>query len=139
MTSQNTKLGMLLLLTVGGCSQILGLSDYDIDPALGDAGEGGQATQGEGGGDTSGSSGKSGSSGDAGAGNVGQGGQVGQGGEPPVQGGMPAVGAAGAGGEGGTPQVPVTVIPCDSVQCCTSAGGIAEDRQLLQNIDFEAG
>jgi hypothetical protein len=129
MKSQNAKIGMLLLLAVGGCAQIIGLSDYDIDPALGDAGEGGQA-QGEGGSDTSGSSGKTGG-GDAG---------VGQGGEPVVQGGMPAVGGTGAGGEGGSgEEIPVIVIPCDSVECCTSAGGIADDRELLQNVDFEAG
>jgi hypothetical protein len=137
MKSQNAKFGMLLLLAAAGCAQIIGLSDYEIDSGLGDAGEGGQA-QGEGGGDTSGSSGKAGG-GDAGAGNVGQGGDVGQAGEPPVQGGMPAVAGSGAGGEGGSGDVPVTVIPCDSVECCTSAGGVADDRQLLQNFDFETG
>ncbi len=122
-----TKLGMLLLLMAGGCGQILGLSDYEVDPALGDAGEGGQA-QGEGGGDTSGGSGKTG---DAGAGNVGQGG------EP--EGGMPGVGGSGVGGVGGSPEVPVVVIPCDSVECCTAAGGIVDERELLQNVGFEEG
>ncbi|HKY39890.1 MAG TPA: hypothetical protein VJN18_28335 [Polyangiaceae bacterium] len=146
MKSQKAKLGMLLLIAVGGCSQIIGLSDYEVDPALGDAGQGGQA-QGEGG-DASGSSGKAGG-GDAGVGNVGQGGESVQGGMPAVggtsaggEGGspeVPVVGGTSAGGEGGSPEVPVVVIPCDSVDCCTTAGGIVDERQLLENVDFEAG
>jgi hypothetical protein len=134
MKNQDAKLGMLLLLAVGGCAQIIGLSDYEVDPALGDAGDGGQAQQGEGGGDTSGSSGKAGG-GDAGVGNVGQGG------EPAVQGGMPAVGGTGpgAGGDaqGGSGQG--ELIPCDSEVCCIAADGTVVGDELLIDGSFELG
>jgi hypothetical protein len=132
MKSQDFKLGMLLLLAVGGCAQIIGLSDYDVDPALGDAGEGGQ-DQGEGGSETSGSSGKPG---DGGAGNVGQGG------EPSVQGGRPSTGGTSAGGEGGDGQGgagPSNLIPCDSEVCCLTANGTVMGEELLLDGGFELG
>lgn len=138
MTSSHFKL-LATLLVAGGCSQILGISDYQIvdDPT----GEGGDTGQG-GDGAVSGKGGKAGAAGDAGApSQAGDGPGPGPGGSD--QGGMPGQGGSGtvggAGGEGGEPPIIRTLIPCDSVECCTDAGGVVDELQLLQNVDFEAG
>lgn len=113
-------------LAIAGCSQVLGLGDYEIDPSqdgtrgpnLGDGG-----TQGEAGSDSMPSAGND---------STPAGGESGQGGEPPGE--HPAEG--GQGGQGGAGQV---VIPCDSVQCCTSKGGKAIGVELLHDGGFELG
>lgn len=133
MTSSHFKL-LATVLIAGGCSQILGISDYEIvdDPN----GEGGDTGQG---GDSAGS-GKGGKStaGDAGAAQAGEG--PGPGGSD--QGGMPGQAGSGttvggAGGEGGNDAPPEVVIPCDSVECCETAGGVVSSHELLDNLGFE--
>lgn len=127
------NLAFLSLLTAAGCSQVLGLGDYDIDPAL-DDGKGGSSLGAGGsdgqGGDSTPSSGAppSPAGGEPGgpAGGQPAGGQPGQGGEP-----------QGQGGEGGAP--PLEVIPCDSLNCCTTKGGTPLGVELLSDGSFELG
>ena len=129
------NLALFTILTAAGCGQILGISDYEIDPKLGpDTGEGGGP--GEGGSSSGGKTGgKSGSTSQGGGDD--QGGEPGQGGEP-AQAGGPGQGGTGAGGEGGQPPA-VVVIPCDSIECCENAGGIVDEREMLDNVGFEQG
>jgi len=98
--SQRFLLLCSTLAVAGGCGQILGLSDYDVDPKLDNAG-------GEGNGDagksttTAGKPSTAGTGGNAGA--AGEPTEGGTGGVPPVVGG--AGGAAGEAGAGGAPPV----------------------------------
>jgi hypothetical protein len=103
MSSKASQRFLLLwstLAVAGGCQQILGISDYDIDPKLGDnvGGEGGEST-------TAGTAGKSGIGGKAGfAGDSSEGGAAGN--PVVIVGGNGGVAAtAGAAGEGGAPPV----------------------------------
>jgi hypothetical protein len=128
MKQRNLRLAFVLLLTAGGCSQIIGLGDYDIDPKLdgptkagsrnNEGGEGGDPSQG---GTSNG--GKAGSSPQP----VG-----GEGGTKPIV--NPGAGEAGQppsdGGAGGGAPGPV-LIPCDSVNCCTTKGGRTVGEELL--------
>jgi len=105
---------------VGGCSQIVGISDYEIDPKLDGAaiGEGG-----------SGNIGAGGTKNDAGSPNGGQGGAP-----DPGSAGSPVAGEAGAAGA-----APRTVLPCDSADCCAELGGTPEGVELLKDGGFELG
>jgi hypothetical protein len=135
------NLAFVSLLTVAGCSQVIGLSDYDIvDPqtngaggssvGVGGEGQGGEPTSTVGGASVGGTNvgGVPGQAGEAGA----------QGGQPPVaEGGAPALGGqGGAGGEaegGAGPSGPV----CDSLKCCEDLGGTVVSTQLILHGDFE--
>jgi hypothetical protein len=160
------------LAAAGGCGQILGISDYEIDPKLGRPAdnEGGRDGADANGGDRSaagapdsagapgggqppsdggnggapvvGIGGAGASSGGAGNGGAGNGG-AGNGGAGPAE-----AGAAGAGGAGGSPEIHHELVPCDSLNCCTQAGGTAEGEELLVTAtlpqtpyygDFELG
>jgi len=128
------KLTLVAMLTLGGCGQILGLGDYDIDSNLGPAGaattDGGEAGESSAGGVPN-HAGAPNTPGGAGTGNGGEPGTP-QGGEPPVGGGTGEAGAAGA------PTVGV-VVPCDSAECCTEVGGTAVGVELLEDGGFELG
>jgi hypothetical protein len=144
MTKLRLNASVLALLAVGGCSQIIGLSDYEIDRKLG--GAGGDAV----GGDGSGGS-KAGSKSEGGDGPIDRGGEgPGDGGKGPIdvggdgpidrggetsQGGEPPVPQGGA-GEGGAPS---TVIDCESAECCEEEGGTVVGVELIKNGDFESG
>lgn len=142
-----SKVNLLFsLVAIAGCSQVLGLGDYSIDPnqdGIGGPNIGDGGTQGEAGGDSMPSAGKE-STPAGGEPNLPEGGQPGQGGEPPVghqggqgnQGGEDGQGGQGQAGQGGGELV---VIPCDSVQCCTDKGGKALGVELLQDGGFELG
>ena len=161
-------LTLLSLATLAGCSQILGVDDYQIDRSLdgrsGNASSGGSRSEGgktnEGGdpgtgafpsggsspggsspgGSSPGGSSPGGSSpGGSSQGGSSQDGGSPQGGEPQVgQAGEPPVGQAGAGGEGGAPAQ--VIIPCDSVVCCSNEGGEPDAGvELLQDGGFELG
>lgn len=127
----NLNLGFVLLLAAGGCGQIIGLGDYEIDPKLdGPSGRAGTRNEGGEGGDPS----HGGSSNGANGGKAGSNPQpvAGEGGTKPVP--NPTAGEAGQpptdGGTGGVAPGPV-VIPCDSVDCCTTKGGRAVGEELL--------
>jgi len=144
------------LAIVGGCSQVLGLGDYAVDPSLGaggapsDVGEGGQTS-------TSGKSNMGGKGnaiagegpGNGGEPNTPQGGEPNtpQGGEPnAAQAGDAAIGGGGngtiggAGGDGGAGGAKaVEVVPCDSTSCCTQLGGTAKGVEMLKDGGFELG
>lgn len=122
---------LALLLTLGGCSQIIGISDYDIDTKLDD---------------NKTSAGESNAGGDGGGGKTGTGGaggnstpQGGEGGDQPTAGssGAPDPGgdagatSGGAGGEGGGNNPPRVVLDCSDESCCTQSGGVAEGIELL--------
>jgi hypothetical protein len=62
--------------------------------------------------------------------------------------GLAEAGSAGAGGAGGSPEIQHELVPCDSLDCCTQAGGTAEGEELLVTTtlpetpyygDFELG
>ncbi len=112
---------------VGGCTQILGISDYEIDPSLG-AHAGGEGGNG-------GTKPSGGTKSDAGGPNGGQ--RSGEGGAPDTNvGGAPIIGDAGAGGAG----APVgTVVPCDSADCCAQLGGTAFGVEMIKDGGFELG
>lgn len=151
---------VLTLLAVAGCSQIIGLSDYEVDPSLDETS----------GGDDSGSGGKSGSTAGNGAGGKtvipgvggeggdGAGGQGGAGagaeggmssgeggspeaGAPPSGGKGGAGGTSGAGGKGGSGGLGggSVLVPCDSAGCCTLAGGVPTSVELLADGGMELG
>lgn len=127
-TKLNVALGALLL--AAGCSQILGLGDYEVDPALDGPSSGGTTAGGEGGG----------GQGDGGTPNgaAGEGGAPGDGGDPGV-GGVPGNGGTpGSAGEGGAPPLG-ELVPCDSAACCTAALGLPVGVELLQDGGFEDG
>lgn len=119
------KLSLAAALVLGGCSQLLGLGDYDIDSSLDPAGNAGEG----GGGADVGGAGGDGDGGGGDGGRVGEGGGAGEGGTP---GGEAGAGAGGGGGGG-----PV-LIDCDSTDCCQKAGGTVGSLELLPNGDFEA-
>lgn len=125
------------LAVIGGCSQILGISDYEIAPAPG--------------GDTNSAGGEGGNgnaSNDAGANTAGtqnhagtsHGGQPAEGGAgaEPGAAGNAMTGDAGAGGAG-TSQPSGEIVPCDSAECCTQVGGTAVGVELLKDGGFELG
>jgi hypothetical protein len=119
----------LYICSLAGCSQLLGVGDYEIDPAL--DGTGGSRVEPVGGeaGAPIGQAGSSGGSGGS-SGSGGSGGSLGgEGGAPPI----PVGGEAGQGG------APPTLIPCDSEECCRDAGGNAVGVELLSDGGFELG
>jgi hypothetical protein len=123
---RNLKLGLLTLVLAGGCAQILGISDYEIDPSLND-GEGGDGSASGGNGQEGGSGGSTTQGGEPTTG-----GNEGDGGEPVVGGGAP-VGGSGEGGASGE------LVPCDSPACCAAEGGTPIGGELLQDGGFELG
>jgi hypothetical protein len=155
------KLSLASALLLVGCSQLLGLGDYEIDKTLdGDSSPGGAADGGSSGKNASG--GKTSDAGktsaEAGDGPVSNGGKsndtggtsgtgnasAGEGGDPPApqggKGGTGPVDEGGAGGEGGAPAPAPELIPCDSVTCCTSKGGKPDAGvELLTDGGFELG
>ncbi|RYZ05998.1 MAG: hypothetical protein EOO73_17785 [Myxococcales bacterium] len=125
------NLAFVSLITIAGCSQVLGLGDYDIDPALdgkGGSSIGAGGTQGDAGADSTPSSGapQVPAGGEPNLPVGGQGGQGGQGGESTGQAGM-----------GGAP--PLEVVPCDSIDCCKDKGGTPVGVELLTDGSFELG
>ncbi|HVY26339.1 MAG TPA: hypothetical protein VHB79_07285 [Polyangiaceae bacterium] len=140
MQLSSRSLTFLSLLTIGGCSQLIGLSDYEVDPKLDhiQGGQGGEPQANEGGEAPS----KGGSSGGKSQGGSTQGGKStggsaslgGEGGEPPI------IGGSTAGGEGGAPPVnPGTLVACDSAACCTQKGGTPVGVEMLKDGGFELG
>jgi len=133
MRTRHLNLALMTLLAAVGCQQIIGLSDYDIDPKLDGGGKGGAILpQGGEGGDPSRSGSSNGGKGGSGGNSGNTGGSTsqprgGEGGTVP----MMVAGQAGQGeaGTGGVPDKPP--IPCDSVACCTKAGGVAAAEELL--------
>jgi hypothetical protein len=139
MRKQNFNLTLSLLLTLGGCSQIIGLSDYDIDTKLGAAGQ--ASTDGGDGATTTG--GKNGNAGTnntpGGDTNMPQGGDqnMPQGGDQNMpQGGEAPMG--GSDGAGGAPPLGA-LIPCDSADCCILKGGKAVGVEIFKDGGFEGG
>lgn len=127
------------LALAAGCTQILGLGDYEIDPTLdpktsgggeGGSGEGKAGTQSTAG--KAGSSSSGGTKSDAGAPNPGN---AGEGGEPISSGFAGAGGETNPGGGGSSG----TLVPCDSVDCCASEGGKPVGVELLSDGGFELG
>lgn len=135
MKKRNLNSAFVLLFMVGGCSQIIGLGDYDIDPKLdGKAGSnGGIITGGEAG--EGGSGATAGKAGSSGSGAQPQGGA---GGEPVVEPSAGQAGEAPNGGAGGSEPGKV-LIPCDSAACCSNKGGKAVGEELLNKLDVPAG
>jgi hypothetical protein len=134
MRSSSRNLSLLAVVALGGCSQIIGLSDYDIEgtpstnagQASTDGGEpNGSAGEPSGGG-TRNHAGQPGN--DAGAGNAAQGGRAGSGGSVTAAG-------AGNGGEAGAPVVTPPV--CTTSACCKNMGGVAVATELLVDGGFE--
>jgi hypothetical protein len=117
------KLTFLAVFALGGCAQILGIDDYDIDKKLdGAAGDGGNhGGQGNEGGSNGGTNSQAGEPG-VGGGGSGAGGEGGR-------------DAGGAGGEGGASLG--ELIPCDSEDCCDAADGVAIGAELLGDGGFE--
>jgi hypothetical protein len=142
MRKQNFNLTLSLLLTLGGCSQIIGLSDYDIDNKLGAAGEAST----DGGDGSGGKTTTGGKNGNAGTNNT-PGGDTSmpQGGDQNMpQGGdqnMPQGGQAPQGGsDGAGGAAPLgALIPCDSAECCTLKGGKAVGLEIFKDGGFEGG
>jgi hypothetical protein len=162
------------LAAAGGCGQILGISDYEVDPKLDrhadNAGgrDGGNPNGGDmsaagvhdragapGGGQPSTDGGNGGAPivgvgvGGAGAhtGGAANGGE-GNGGAGTSGAGAAGPTEAGAAGAGGSPEIRHELVPCDSLDCCTQAGGTAEGEELLVTTtlpetpyygDFELG
>lgn len=128
----------LAALTLASCSQILGIDDYAIDKKLDDA-VGGDGNEG---GSDGGSSSKAGTrnneagepsnlGGDGGTPQGGTAGSAGSGGA-----GGTNLAGAGAGGDGGGPPLG-ELVPCDSLDCCNAADGIAVGVELLGDGGFE--
>src|SRR6187402_3430643 len=152
MTRVNRSKLVFTLLALGGCSQIIGLSDYEVDPSLDEPGAGGESA-GSGGKNSTGGksnvipslggeggtagSGQGGAGGEAGM--VSEGGVSGDGAGGDAQGGVPGEGGAGAGGTGGTGGTGTVLVPCDSAACCALATGVATGVELLEDGGFELG
>lgn len=139
MSKHTLKLALTSLVLVGGCSQILGISDYEIDTKLGqepDPGLGGGDNEGGGDGE-SGSGGTKGGTDNRGGEAHGMAGEPqGQGGTPQGQAGM--VGMAGEDqGQAGMPPVG-ELVPCDSADCCEEEGGTAVGAELLSDPGFDS-
>ncbi len=118
---------------ISGCAQLLGISDYDVDPTLGATNAGGEGGSGDG---TSGNAGTKPTGGTNNAGSP-------NGGQPPSDGGAPEPGTAGGpmtGDAGAAGAAPIgTVVPCDSADCCAALGGKAVGVELLSDGGFELG
>ena len=134
------KLTLLAVLALAGCSQILGIDDYDIDKKLdgaagGDGNHGGEGNDGGSGGGTNNQAGapdsQAGAPSTGGAPSGGSSGTSGTSGT--ASGGMDA---GGAGGDGGGPPMG-ELFPCDSDDCCDAADGIAVGAELLGDGGFE--
>ena len=142
MRKLNLNLTLGALLALGGCGQIIGLGDYDIDPKLGAAGT---ATT-DGGDDSTGNGGKANTGGKANGGTNNT-----PGGDGPIKGGdtnlpqggdtnLPQAGAAPVGGDTGAAGGPGTeLIPCTTAACCTQMGGKAVGVEILVDGGFEGG
>ena len=120
------------LALAAGCSQIVGISDYEIDPTLDGA------ANGEGG---AGATPTGGTKNDAGSPDGGQppsGGQPSSGGQPPSEGGSPDSGTVGS-PMAGAAGAEAVVLPCDSAECCAALGGRAVGVELLSDGGFERG
>lgn len=130
MRLSSRSVSFLTLLTIGGCAQVIGLSDYKVDPSL--DGKGGKGVSPEGGDGPS----KGGSS--AGKSSIPQGGDD-TGGSVALggQGGEPVAGSAPVGGEGGAGGG--ELVPCDSLDCCTKQGGKAVGTEIITDLGFEGG
>jgi hypothetical protein len=114
-----------LTAAAAGCSQIVGISDYEIDPKL-DGPAGGEGGRG---------SGTAGTAGTLNAGGLSGGQPANDGGAPdPGGAGSPMSGEAGAGGA-----APGVIVPCDSADCCAALGGTARGVELLKDGGFELG
>jgi hypothetical protein len=110
------------LTAAAGCSQIVGISDYEIDPKL-DGAAGAAAADGGGAG-TNHAGGQAGATTSPGGEGPGAGGTTPQGGEP-------------SGGAAGAPAL--DVVPCDSADCCEQLGGTPVGVELLKDGGFELG
>ena len=116
---------------IGGCSQILGISDYEVDPTLGGdtsnaGGEGGSGSPANDAGANA-----AGSPSHAGTSHGGQPAEGGAGAEPSVA-GSPPTGDAGAGPLG-------DLVDCDSADCCAEKGGRPVGVEMLKDGGFELG
>lgn len=130
----------LSLLLVGGCTQIIGLGDYEIDPKL-DVTDGGETSGNGGSKNQAGSDEPAGGAPDS-AGAPGQGGDTSGSGGTSGRGGTSGGGAAGdvgTAGAGGDPSVPTEIVDCDSAECCEDLGGKAVGEELLGDGGFELG
>ena len=119
---------------IGGCTQILGISDYEVDPKLDGSGT---SVGGEGGSPDTGTAGTKPSAGTKNDGGSPNGGQApSDGGAPePGVGGSSIMGDAGAGGA-----APLgTLVTCDSADCCAQLGGTAVGVEMLKDGGFELG
>lgn len=155
MTAIHRSKLVLTLLAIGGCSQIIGLSDYEVDPSLDEPGSGGESAGSGGktnaggktsvipglggeGGAVGGTSGEGGVLNEGGVSGDGAGGDA-QGGEPSVGGASGSGGSSGSGGKGGSGGTGTVLVPCDSAACCTLAAGVATGVELLEDGGFELG
>lgn len=133
MRLSSRSVSFFTLLAIGGCAQVVGLSDYKVDPSLDGGGKGGKTSVPEGGdGPSEGGSNDAGKTsipqaGDDTGGSLGVGGQGGESSMP------------GAGGDAGAPPVGGTLVPCDSITCCTQMGGTAVGEEIVTDLGFEAG
>lgn len=126
MRSSSRNLSFLAVVALGGCSQIIGLSDYDVAGGPG-ANAGQSSTDG---GEPNGSAGER-----SGGGTRNQAGEPGNdAGTGAVGGTMPVAGAS-SGGEGGAPIVRPPA--CTTSLCCKNMGGVAVPTELLPDGDFE--
>jgi hypothetical protein len=130
MRLSSRSVSFFTLLAIGGCAQVIGLSDYKVDPSL--DGKAGKSSTGGEGGDGGSSAGKTSipPGGEDTGGSVALGGG-GQGGEPAGVAGAPAGGEGGAGGG--------VLVPCDSLDCCTKQGGHAVGTEIITDVGFEGG
>jgi hypothetical protein len=136
MTRPKFKLTLLAVLALAGCSQILGIDDYDIDEKLDGAPVGGDGNEG---GTDGGSNSQAGTrNNEAGEpGSMGGDGGTAQGGTAGSS-NLGGAGDSGMGGDGGGPPVG-ELFPCDSEDCCDEADGTAVGTELLLDGGFEAG
>lgn len=125
MASKLSHRGLLLsaLAAAAGCSQIVGISDYQIDPKLDGA---------------AGADGGTGATGATPPGGMKNEGGMPNGGQPPNEGGAPSAGSATA-GEAGAAGAPGVVLPCDSADCCLELGGTPVGVEMLKDGGFELG
>ncbi|HYJ08191.1 MAG TPA: hypothetical protein VEX18_04265 [Polyangiaceae bacterium] len=140
MTSSNLRVLLATLILGSGCSQILGLGDYEIDGDLDHKGSGGDENPGQGG--APGQGGNDSRGGKSQSGDAGMGAREPEGGSAPMPmagastGGVGAQGGVGGEAQGGSGSV---VIPCDSPECCEDEGGTAVSEEALSDGGFEEG
>jgi hypothetical protein len=142
MTSSNLKVVLTTLILGSGCSQLLGLGDYEIDRGLGHKGSGGDDNPGQGGDPGQGGSDRGGAKSQSG--DAGMGAREPEGGSAPMAGASTDAGAGGVGAQGGVGGEAQggsgsVVIPCDSPECCEDAGGTAVSEEALSDGGFEEG